>query len=89
MISVHVRVSGRVQGVFYRAYTEAQAQELGVTGWVRNVPGGGVEAVLEGERQKVGELVSLMKTGPEGSMISGLELSELKYKGYEDFKIIY
>ena len=89
MISVHVRVSGRVQGVFYRAYTKAQAQELGVKGWVRNVPGGGVEAVLEGERQKVGELVSLMKTGPEGSMISGLELSELKCKGYEDFKIIY
>jgi acylphosphatase len=89
MISVHVRVSGRVQGVFYRAYTKAQAQELGVKGWVHNVPGGGVEAVLEGERQKVGELVSLMKTGPEGSMISGLELSELKCKGYEDFKIIY
>ena len=89
MISVHVRVSGRVQGVFYRAYTKAQAQELGVKGWVRNVPGGGVEAVLEGERQKVGELVSLMKTGPEGSMVSGLELSELKCKGYEDFKIIY
>ena len=89
MISVHVRVSGRVQGVFYRAYTKAQAQELGVKGWVRNVPGGGVEAVLEGERQKVGELVGLMKTGPEGSMISGLEISELKCKGYEDFKIIY
>ena len=89
MISVHVRVSGRVQGVFYRAYTKAQAQELGVKGWVRNVPGGGVEAILEGERQKVGELVGLMKTGPEGSMISGLELSELKCKGYEDFKIIY
>jgi acylphosphatase len=56
---------------------------------VRNVPGGGVEAILEGERQKVGELVSLMKAGPDGSMISGFELSELKCKGYEDFKIIY
>jgi acylphosphatase len=89
MISVHVRVSGRVQSVFYRAYTKAHAQELGVKGWVRNVPGGGVEAILEGERQKVGELVGLMKTGPEGSMVSGLELSELKCKGYEDFKIIY
>jgi acylphosphatase len=89
MISVHVRVSGRVQGVFYRAYTKAQAQELAVKGWVRNVPGGGVEAILEGERQKVGELVGLMKTGPEGSMVSGFELSELKCKGYEDFRIIY
>lgn len=89
MICMHVRVSGRVQGVFYRAYTKNQAQELGIRGWVRNVPGGGVEAVLEGERQKVGELVSLMKAGPDGSMISGFELSELKCKGYDDFKIIY
>lgn len=89
MICMHVRVSGRVQGVFYRAYTKNQAQELGIKGWVRNVPGGGVEAVLEGERQKVGELVSLMKAGPDGSMISGFELSELKCKGYDDFKIIY
>jgi acylphosphatase len=89
MISVHVRVSGRVQGVFYRAYTKAQAQELGVKGWVRNIPGGGVEAVLEGERQKVGELVRLMKTGPEGAMVLGLEISELNAKGYEDFDVIY
>jgi acylphosphatase len=89
MMCVHVRVAGRVQGVFYRAYTKSQAQELGIVGWVRNVPGGGVEAVLEGERQKVGELLGLMKTGPAGAMVSGLEISELKCKGYEEFKIIY
>lgn len=89
MICVHVRVSGRVQGVFYRAFTKASALDLGVKGWVRNIPGGGVEAVLEGERQKVGELVRLMKSGPEGSMVSGLEISELKCKGLEDFRIIH
>jgi acylphosphatase len=89
MICVHVRASGRVQGVFYRSFTKASALDLGVKGWVRNIPGGGVEAVLEGERQKVGELLKLMQSGPEGSMVSGLEVSELKCKGYEDFKIIY
>ncbi len=88
MICVHVRVSGRVQGVFYRAFTQNKAKEMGIKGWVRNVPGGGVEAVLEGERQKVGELLSLMKTGPEGSMVLGIELSELKCRGYEDFEIM-
>jgi hypothetical protein len=41
-----------------------------------------------GERQKVGELLGLMKAGPEGSMVLGMELSELKCKGYEDFEII-
>jgi acylphosphatase len=89
MICIHVRVSGRVQGVYYRAYTKSQANEMGVKGWVRNIPGGGVEAVLEGDREKVGELLGLMKAGPSGAMVSGLEISELKCKGYDDFKIIY
>lgn len=89
MISVHVRVSGRVQGVYYRAFTQDKAREFGIKGWVRNIPGGGVEAVLEGERQKVGELLRLMKSGPAGSMVLGMEFSELESKGYEDFQIEY
>jgi acylphosphatase len=88
MICVHVRVSGRVQGVFFRAFTKEKATEFGIKGWVRNIPGGGVEAVLEGERQKVGEMLGLLKAGPEGAMVLGIELSEIKCKGYEDFKII-
>ena len=88
-LCVHVRVSGMVQGVFYRAFTRDKAKGLGINGWVRNIPGGGVEAVLEGERQKIGELLAMMKKGPASSMVSGLELSEIRCKGYEDFKIIY
>ncbi len=89
MICVHVRVSGMVQGVFYRAFTKERSKELEVKGWVQNLPGGGVEAVLEGERQKVGELLRLMKNGPPGSMVLGMELSELECRGYEDFEIRY
>ena len=89
MIAVHVRVSGRVQGVYYRAFTQERAMALGVKGWVRNVPGGGVEAVLEGERKQVGELLKSMKSGPTGSLVLGMELSELEAKGYEDFEIEY
>jgi len=89
MICVHVRVSGRVQGVYYRNFTQSQARELGIKGWVRNVPGGGVEAILEGERQKVGELLKLMKAGPSGAMVSSMELSELKCRGFENFEIVH
>ena len=89
MIAVHVRVSGRVQGVYYRAFTREKAIALGVKGWVRNVPGGGVEAVLEGERKQVGELLKSMKSGPTGSLVLGMELSELQAKDYEDFEIEY
>lgn len=89
MICVHVRVSGRVQGVFYRAFTRDKAAGLEINGWVRNIPGGGVEAVLEGDRQKIGELLAMMKAGPAGSMVSGFELSEIKCKDYDEFRIIY
>jgi len=89
MIAVHVRVSGRVQGVFYRAFTQDRAKALGVNGWVRNIPGGGVEAVLEGERKQVGELLKSMKSGPTGSIILGMEFSELECKEYENFEIEY
>ena len=86
MITVHVRVSGRVQGVFYRAFTQERARALGVNGFVRNIPGGGVEAMLEGERKSVGELLKAMKCGPTGAIILGMEFSELESKGYEDFE---
>lgn len=89
MIAVHVRVSGRVQGVFYRAFTQERARALGVKGWVRNIPSGGVEAVLEGERKAVGELLKAMKSGPTGAIILGMEFSELESKGCEDFEIEY
>ncbi|MGB7572155.1 MAG: acylphosphatase [Methanothrix sp.] len=89
MIAVHVRVSGRVEGVYYRAFTRNKAIALGVKGWVRNVPGGGVEAVLEGDRKTVGELLKAMKTGPTGAIVLGMELSELEARGYEDFEIEY
>lgn len=89
MIAVHVRVSGRVEGVYYRAFTRDKAIALGVKGWVRNVPGGGVEAVLEGERKTVGEMLKAMKTGPTGAIVLGMELSELEARGYEDFEIEY
>ena len=87
MITVHVRISGRVQGVFYRAFAQERARALGVNGFVRNIPGGGVEAMLEGERKQVGELLKAMKSGPTGAIILGMEFSELESKGYEDFEI--
>ena len=89
MMSVHVRVSGRVQGVYYRAYTRDRAKSLGINGWVRNIPGGGVEAVLEGERRQGGEMLKAMKSGPSGSVVLGMELSEIEAKGYNDFEIKY
>jgi acylphosphatase len=73
--SVHLRISGRVQGVYYRASMLQQAHQLGLTGWVMNRPDGSVEAVAEGSRAKLDELIAWCHRGPEGARVSAVEAS--------------
>jgi acylphosphatase len=68
-VRAHVWVKGRVQGVGFRAYVEAIAQQTGVTGWVRNVGYDTVEAVAVGERAKVEQFIELMKQGPRAARV--------------------
>jgi acylphosphatase len=69
-VRAHVWVKGRVQGVGFRAHVEYRARQIGgLTGWVRNVGYDTVEAVVEGEREKVERLIALMKEGPRGSRV--------------------
>src|SRR5512135_3584577 len=65
----HVIVSGRVQGVWFRGYTQRAASSAGVHGWVRNLPDRRVEAVLQGERTAVESVIEFMRTGPPGSSV--------------------
>lgn len=68
-VRVHVWVKGRVQGVGFRAHVEFYARRIGVTGWVRNVGWDTVEAVAEGERDKVERFIETMKEGPRMSQV--------------------
>lgn len=68
-IRAHVWVVGRVQGVGFRAHVEYYAEMIGVTGWVRNVGWDTVEAVAEGEREKVERFIEMMKEGPRASRV--------------------
>lgn len=69
-VRAHIRVKGRVQGVGFRAHVEYVARQIGgLTGWVRNVGYDTVEAVAEGERGKVEELVEAIQQGPRGSRV--------------------
>ncbi len=70
---VNVRVRGFVQGIFFRASTKETADRLGLTGWVRNMPDGSVEAVFEGDDDKVKEALKWCLKGPVGAGISGVE----------------
>ena len=69
---VHLVVRGRVQGVFYRGAMRAEAQRLGVAGWVRNLPDGTVEAEAEGERAALDALVAWAHHGPPGARVAGV-----------------
>jgi len=69
IIRAHVWVKGRVQGVGFRAHVEYYAQQIGVNGWVRNVGWDTVEAVAEGEREKVDRFIEMMKQGPLASRV--------------------
>ena len=74
IIRVRIYVSDRVQGVFYRSNTRRRARELGLTGWVRNLPDGRVEAIVEGEEERVEELIKWCRRGPAHAMVTNLEI---------------
>jgi acylphosphatase len=62
--AVNVRISGLVQGVAFRAWTERRATALGLSGWVRNLPGGDVEAVFSGNPERVAAMLDACRDGP-------------------------
>jgi len=80
-IRVHLYIYGHVQGVFYRDTMRRFAQSLGLTGWVRNLPDGRVEAVVEGEEEKVEQLVSWCHRGPPSAHVSKVDVSREPYTG--------
>ena len=88
MVRAHVYVSGLVQGVFFRDYTRRWADSLGVKGWVRNLPDGRVEAVLEGEKDRVEALIQRMEEGPPYARVEQIEVEWENYQGeFSDFRI--
>ena len=86
----YVLISGRVQGVFFRENTKKQARDLGITGWVRNLPTGQVEAVFEGDKDKIEKIINWAKKGPVLAKVESIEIKWQKYQGeFNDFDIRY
>jgi acylphosphatase len=87
MIARRVRVTGLVQGVFFRAWTREQAVGLGVAGWVRNCPDGSVEAQLEGDAEAVERLTDLLGHGPDGARVDRIEIAEASPEKSDRFDV--
>jgi acylphosphatase len=85
----HVWISGRVQGVFFRANTEEQARTLGLTGWVRNLTDGRVESVFEGDNIAVEAMLAWCRSGTPPARVDRMDAVEERPSGeYADFAIV-
>ena len=88
MVRAHVFISGWVQGVGYRYWTRSEASKLSLTGWVRNLPNGKVEAVFEGPKEKVGEMIEKCREGPVWTGNNEVEVKWKKAsKEFSEFEI--
>ncbi len=89
-VRAHVIVSGRVQGVFFRAETRQAARRIGVSGWVRNLPDGTVEAVFEGTHAQVDAMLDWCRQGPPTARVDDLQVQEQAATGaFAGFDVRY
>ena len=89
-LKLYAIITGRVQGVFFRVNTRNKANDLGLTGWVKNNYDGDVEVVCEGSKEKIDKMLEWLKKGPKYSKVIKVEhYYDVKEEGFKDFKIVY
>ena len=86
--SVILRIEGRVQGVGFRAWARREAEALGLAGSVRNLADGSVEAVVEGEKEKVAAMIEACRRGPRHAEVSGVAATERAACGMIGFEVV-
>lgn len=86
--NIHVLISGRVQGVWFRANTKKKAKQLGLKGWVRNTNNGCVEAFFQGDEKKVNEMINWCHQGPPLAKVEKVDVTKKQFIDiFEDFSI--
>lgn len=87
MIRRRVRVTGRVQGVFFRETVRRRAESERVAGWVRNLADGAVEAVFEGEADAVDRLIAFCEQGPRDAQVDWVDISVEEPEALDGFSV--
>ena len=85
---VHVFISGYVQGIRFRQFIKSQANKLNIKGWVKNLPDGSVEAILQGRAQDIDKIILLCRKGPFLAEVKSLETEEMPDQKFDSFDII-
>jgi acylphosphatase len=85
----HLFIEGRVQGVFYRAFTREIAFHLSLDGWVKNLRDGRVEAVFEGDKVVIEQAIQQCYAGPPGSRVTHIDIHWEEFSGEEGFRVLY
>jgi acylphosphatase len=76
ILAKQVQITGLVQGVFFRAWAQGHARELGISGWIRNCPDGSVEAHLNGEEDAVARMIERLRHGPSNARVDDLTIED-------------
>ena len=87
METMHLVISGKVQGVFYRASAKKKADELNVRGWIKNTPEGNVEALVTGKHPQIEEFIQWCKSGPDRAVVKEVSIHKQKLREFNSFKI--
>ncbi len=88
MPTIHLLIKGKVQGVFYRASAREEAEKLGVTGWIRNTPGGDVEALVSGDDEKLKLFVDWCKIGARRARVDEVTSRPAMEQVFQQFLIV-
>ena len=87
---VHLLVSGKVQGVFFRQALKVVAKKNNVLGWVKNLKDGCVEAILEGDNKSINSVIEWTSIGPANSRVDDIEVSNEEFKNeFSTFDVLY
>lgn len=87
VIACHVRIAGHVQGVFFRAWAQQQAEQLNVAGWVRNRADGSVEVHVEGEEAAVAQILKQLRQGPPSGRVEDVRTWDVEPCDFDGFEV--
>ena len=88
MVTIHLLIKGKVQGVYYRATAQDKAFEIGVRGWIKNTKEGNVEAMVSGTEDQVEQFIEWCRKGPKRAVVTDVLVMNKEYEPFSDFRII-